>query len=344
MALEIHRPETDLIGLDPAGDDWEPTTVHTHYFGFQVPEAGIGGFLYIRYQPYFPLSQGSVIIHQGLDNTAHLDLAFLDWRLTMPYPEVDGRTVTTANGFRLEILEPGARFRTSYRAADGACSFDLRHEAVTPLVARGAVIPGENLHTGHEPGGSEQFMHCTGELVLHGERYDVDCHMPRDRSWRQSRTDERGGRHDPPVAWTPFYFPDRRLAFNQVGFESPDTDPVWAPELAIPEGAPGHHFAWVCVDGELRELTRVWRRVDELHPTVPAPLRQTIEATDDTGQEYRFTGEAVGLAAIPSWPNAGTWDSVVRWTDADGAVAYGPCQGIWYDRFARLMKRRRANG
>jgi hypothetical protein len=168
--------------------------------------------------------------------------------------------------------------------------------------------------------------------------------MPRDRSWRQSRTEQRGGRHDPPVAWTPIYFPDTRLAFNQVGFESPETEPVWAGALAIPPGAPEYHFAWICADGELREVTDVRRSVDELHPQLPAPLRQTIEARDDSGARYRFTGEAVALAAIPSWPNAGTYDSVVRWTDADGHLGYGPCQGIWYDGFARLMKMRRLAG
>jgi hypothetical protein len=249
--------------------------------------------------------------------------------------------ITTANGFRIEFLELGQRARTTYRSSDGATSFDLEHTAVTPLVARGAVIPGENLRAGDQPGGTEQFMCCVGELTLRGRRYDVDCYMPRDRSWWQSRTESRGGRHDPPVAWTPIYFPDTKLAFNQVGFESPDPKPLWADDLAPPQGAPGHHFAWVCVDGELRELTRVSRRVDQLHPMVPAPLRQRIEATDDRGTQYRFTGEALALASIPSWPNAGTWDSVMRWTDANGHVGYGPCQGIWYDAFARLAKRLR---
>jgi hypothetical protein len=94
MAFETHPPETDLIGTDPTGQQWEPHTVHTHYFGFQVPEAGIGGFTYIRYQPYFPLSQGNVIIFQGTDNAAHLDVAYLDWQMAMPYPRTEGNVIT----------------------------------------------------------------------------------------------------------------------------------------------------------------------------------------------------------------------------------------------------------
>jgi len=105
MALPTHPADTDLIGVEPGAGPWEPSTVHTHYFGFQIPEAAIGGFLYIRYQPFFPLSQGSVVIFEGLDNLTHLDAAFLDWQMAMPYPQVTGQAITTANGFRIDFLE-----------------------------------------------------------------------------------------------------------------------------------------------------------------------------------------------------------------------------------------------
>jgi hypothetical protein len=338
MAISTHQPETDLIGITPDGGPWEPSTVHTHYFGFQIPDAGIGAFLYIRYQPFFPLSQGSVAIFQGLSNVAQLDVEFVDWQMSMPYPQGDGSTIISANGLRIEFLELGRAMRTTYECPEADTSFDVTHTAITPLIARSAVIPGEDLRRSDEPGGSEQFMHCVGELRLRGRPYTVDCYMPRDRSWRQSRTEQRGGRHDPPVAWTPIYFPENGLAFNQVGFESPDTNPVWAGRLSIPAGAPEYHFAWLHVNGALREVTEVRRRVDELHPHIPAPLRQTIEARDHTGARHQFVGEAVALAAIPSWPNACAFDSVVRWTDAEGRIGHGPCQGIWYDAYARLMK------
>jgi hypothetical protein len=343
MPYTIHPPETDLIGTDPSGEGFEPQTVHTHYFGFQVPEAAIGVFTYIRYQPYFPLSQGSVIIFQGTDNISQLDIAYLDWEMAMPYPVTEGNTITTANGFRVEFLELGGKARISYASVDGSTSFDVIQTAITPLIARGAVIPGENLHASHEPGGSEQYMHVTGDLTLNGVAYDVDCFMPRDRSWRQSRTEARGGRHDPPIAWTPIYFPDTGLAFNQVGFEAPDSNPAWAGVLSIPPGMPTHHFAWVCQNNELREVTEVRRVVEELHPLVHAPLRQTIEARDEAGVDYRFSGEAVAIASIPSWPNAATYDSVIRWTDDQGHIGYGPGQGVWYHRFQHLMKDRRTH-
>jgi hypothetical protein len=271
-----------------------------------------------------------------------LDMAFSDYEMTMPYPELDGNVITTVNGYRIEFLELGRHARVSYSSKDGETRFEFEQVAVTPLVARGAVLPGENLVTELEPGGSEQFMHCTGELVLHGKRYEIDCHPPRDRSWSQSRTEQRGGRHDPPVAWTPMYFTDGDLAFNQVGFESPDSQPAWDGLLEIPQGAPTHHFAWISEKGQLRNVTHVRRNVIRQHPQLHLPLEQTIDAQDEDGNEYRFHGTALALTPIPSWPNAASYDSVVRWEDQNGRVGFGPCQGIWYDAYQHAMKQRTA--
>src|SRR5258705_8194181 len=85
MAIATQPPETDLILPLPAtGESWDPHTIHTHYFGFSVPEAALGAFLYVRYQPAFPLAQGGVCIFRGLDNVSPLDMEFLDYEITMP--------------------------------------------------------------------------------------------------------------------------------------------------------------------------------------------------------------------------------------------------------------------
>ena len=116
---------------------------------------------------------------------------------------------------------------------------------------------------------------------------------------------------------------------------------AWAGALSIPEGMPTHHFAWVCDRGELREVTEVRREVQELHPGIYAPMKQTISAKDDAGKRYRFTGESIAIASIPSWPNAATYDSVISWTDDRGRMGYGPGQGVWYDADQQVMKERR---
>jgi len=342
MAIATHPPETDLIlPLPAAGESWDPHTIHTHYFGLSVPHAALGAFLYVRYQPAFPLAQGGVCIFRGLDNVAPLDMEFLDYEITMPWPTIAANTITTANGLAIEFVEPGRKVRLRYQSADGATSFDLLQTAVTQLFARGHVMPGEAERgdPARAPGGSEQFMHCTGELVVRGERFAVDCHAARDRSWRQIRIEDQGAVKVPPVGWSPMYFGES-LSFNQISFEPLDTDPAWKGLYQVPADRPSHHYAWVRADGELRAITRVRRRVLDRHPALHAATRQEIEAEDETGRLYRFTGKAIAMAAIPAWPNVSFRDSVYRWENEDGRVAHSTYQEIWFDTYQRAMKKK----
>lgn len=311
-----------------------------------MPEADLGAFIYIRYQPAFPLCQGGVAIFRGLDNIQPLDMEFLDYQVTMPWPDAAGIRITTANGLTIDFVEPGRVAHLTYRSADGTTSFELEQSAVTPLIARGHVMPGEEAHSdaAQSPGGSEQFMHCTGELVVRGDRFSVDCYTPRDRSWRQVRSEPQGGATPvPPVGWSPMYFGDD-LIFNQISFEPLDTEPAWAGLFPVPADRPTHHFAWIITDGELREITRVRRNVLQYHPELYAALRQEIEATDGRGATYRFSGEAIAMATMPAWPNAGFRDSLYRWEDERGRVTHATYQEIWSDTYQRAMSNRRWPG
>jgi hypothetical protein len=346
MSVSIRSPETDLIlPLPLAGEQWDPHTIHTHYFGFSVPEAEIGAFIYIRYQPAFGLSQGGVCIFRGLDNIQPQDMEFCDYEITMPWPKIDGRSITTANGLRVEFVEPGVRANVHYESQDGAVAFALEQVAVTPLLARGNIFPGEDERSdpAAQPGGSEQMMHCTGELELRGERFAIDCYAPRDRSWRQVRVEARNSVALPPHGWTPMHF-GSDLVFNQVGIESIDTDPAWAKIYDFPATKPASFFGWVVRDGEVREVTRVRRRVLEYHPNLYAALRQELEAEDESGQVYRFNGEAIAMATIPAWPNTTFRDSVYRWESEDGRVTHATYQEIWWEDYQRTMHARARNG
>jgi hypothetical protein len=340
VPLLTHPPETDLWLPRPSGGEtWDPHTIHTHYFGLCVPEAEIGAFVYVRAQPVFGLCSGGVCVFRGLDNRFPLGIEHLDWTVTMPYPDIAEGALTTANGLRIEFLEPGREVHLTYTSPDGSTAIDVTQTAVTPLLVRGHVMPGEDRDTdpAQKPGGSEQFMHCVGELTVNGERFAVDCHPIRDRSWRQVRS-EREVDH-PPVAWSPMRFGDD-LLFNQVGFESPDTGPMWKGLFDVPPGAQTFHFGWISVAGEIRSLTRVRRDVVRYHPELFAALEQQIEAEDETGATWRFNGRAIAMAHLPSWPNNFFIDSVYRWEDGSGRVSHCTYQEAWYRRFHRAMTRR----
>jgi hypothetical protein len=342
MSQVIHSGETDLILPRPGpGEQMHPYTVHTHYFGFTVPEAGIGAYVYARYMPAFGLSQGGPTIFRGMDNVSLLDAEYHDYRTTMPWPEVDGNRISFDSGYQIEFPVPGELARLRYRSPDGAVSFDLEQRAVTPLVARGHIVPGEDDHhddPSRQHGGSEQFMHCTGELRLRGEVFDVDCHAVRDRSWNQVRTEDPGGaQKSPPVGWSPAYFGED-LAFNVTSIEAPDTDPAYKGLYDVPEGAPTSYYRWLVRDGEMVEIATVRRNVLEYHPVLNSAIRQELEFVDVTGRTYRFEGEAVSVTPMHSWPNIAFTDSVHRWQDESGRTAYCTYQEIWWDSYQRRMK------
>ncbi len=341
MSLTTHPAESDLLlPLPGAGDDWDPHTIHTHYFGFSVPEAQLGAFLYIRYQPAFPLCQGGVVLFRGLDNVGIIDVDHLNYEMTMPWPAIEGNRITTANGLSIEFLEPGRVARITYDSGDGT-TIDVTQTAVTPLLARGHVMPGEDLHhgAGTAPGGSEQFMHCVGSLTLDGETFGVDCFAPRDRSWRQVRKETRGTVPVPPVGWSPMYFGED-LIFNQISYEAPDTDPAYTGVYDVPADRPTHHFAWLQQGEVTKAITRIRRNVTEYHPQLFMAVRQEIEAEDEDGTVHRFSGEAIAAATLPAWPNVSFHDSVYRWEDEHGRVAHATYQEIWFDRYQRAMKAR----
>jgi hypothetical protein len=341
MNDKIAAPETDLyVPLPGEGESWSPHTTHTHYFGFCVPEAAIGVFLYIRYMPHWPQCHGGVLVFQGTDNVLQTDLAFQDYQITMPWPEIDGNTFTTPNGLRFHFLEPGRRALITYASPDGDCSFEVEANAVTPLVARTHVTPGEASHTGSHSGGTEQLMHMTGTLVLRGRRHDVDCHYVRDRSWRQIRLERRDAHVHPPIIWTPMYF-GQDFGLNQTGFESPDSDPLWAEAFDMPADAPTHHTGWVCRNGEVRHLKHVPVAVTESHPLLSIPLRIRLEIEDEVGDQYAATGEAIAITPMIMWPNVSCYDSVFRWEDGKGRVTHNTVQGLWSERAGHALKAKR---
>ncbi|MGQ0631015.1 MAG: DUF7064 domain-containing protein [Sporichthyaceae bacterium] len=343
MTVATQPGSTDLLlpSADP-GCSLDPYAVHTYYFGVSVPDAGIGVFVYLRAQPGFPLCQGGLVAFRGLDNTVLLDAEYHDYRATMPWPEITdtatGRVFTTVNGLVITVLEPGHLFRVQYRSPDGETVLDVEQRAISPLVARGHIVPGEEDHHGsttHTPGGIEQFMHASGRLVLRGQEYPVDCLAVRDRSWNQIRTEPPGGaKRTPPIGWTPISFGED-FALNVTSVEHPDTNPAWLGTCELAPGAPLHYSGWLSVKGELRAVASVRRDVTDYHPSQFAALKQRVEIVDDAGEVHRFTGEAIAMAPMHSWPNIAFHDSVYRWTDEHGRSTHCTYQEIWYDDYQR---------
>lgn len=343
----VQPPESDMWLPRPSpGETWDTAMVSTHYHGIHIPEERIGAYIYSLNRPAFGCNQGGVLIFRGDQAIDPLDMEYMDYGMTMAWPVVEGNSLTTENGLKIEFLELGRVVRLTYVSADEQTRFDLRGEAVTPLIARGHIIPGEDVETNPamRPGGSEQMMHMTGELVLHGTSYRVDCYNPRDRSWGQVRTEQMRRRHAlptlPPVGWTPMYFgPD--LILNTAGYVSPSTNPNWSGLYDVDPDAPSHYFAWMIVDGESVDVARVVRTAHEMHPDLYSVARQQVDIELVDGRMFTFHGETTSMTNGFAWPNCAIRIGTSHWVSSDGRECDNTYQEQWFDHFYQKEMNRR---
>jgi hypothetical protein len=341
MAIETAPPEYDLwIPAPEEGETWDPHTTHTHYFSFSIPDAKIGSFIYASYKPGTHSMHGGIFIWQGHDNNEPMEMDHHDYQIQMGWPTIEGNTVTIENGMRFEFLTPGEEVRVTYSSKDGATTLDCVQRAVTPYIARAHIVPHEALLSGHTtpPGGCEQIMHCVGELVLNGERHDIDCYAFRDRSWGQLRIEEQ--RPSPPLSCTPMYFGED-LALNQVSYEPLHSNPMYKGLYDVDPECPIHMVGWAVVSGELMPITRVDRNVLDYHPQLLMAMKQTVEIEVETGQVFHFTGESICETAVDSWPNCTLRSGVHRWEDEQGRVTYDTYQEQYFDAHYQQHARRR---
>jgi hypothetical protein len=345
VPIGTQPPESDLwLPLPEPGDSWDLHTRHTHYFGFSVAEAELGGFIYIHYKPTLGVSAGGVYVFRGTDNVCPLDMEYVDYYVTQPWPQVSGQTIKTAAGLEIDFVEPGTKARVAYSSGDGRCDFEMIQTAISPLLVRGHIMPGEEQHhddPAREPGGSEQFMRVEGEISLNGETWTMDPYAIRDRSWSQVRGERRGGVGVPPMGWTPMCF-DGELMLNQNGWEAPDGNPSWRGLYDVPADAPTHNWGWIFeAGGAPKRITRVRREVQEFHPRLHAATRCTMEVEDEDATVRGFTGRAYAMSVMPAWPNVAGSIGVYRWEDEQGRTSDQTYQEVSFDRYFREMTRRR---
>lgn len=334
-------PEMDLIFPEPVpGESWDPHTIHTHYFGFNIPEHVIGVFIYLRAQPYFRTCLAGVSVFKGMDNLRPLDCEHNNIINTVPWPTVEGNVIHIANGMTFDFIEPGNKVRVLYNSKDGETRIDVTQTGLHPMLPRGYVMPGEEKNTDpkQNPTGLEQLMRCDGTLTMNGRTYKVNCNAARDRSIRQVRTEDEIV--SPPFGWSPISFgPD--FCFNQAGFEDPGENPAWLSIFPWPKNKPTTTFAWlVRGKGDVRNVTRVKRKVLAYHPVLGSAIRQEMEVEDDKGEIYKLKGQAIAVAQLPAWPNAMFVDSVYRWTDEKGRETHNTYQEAWYHKYWRFWRSR----
>jgi hypothetical protein len=126
--LEVTAAEAadDYLHTELCREVGKHTCAETQFFGFSIPEHQIHGINYIRQHPNMGHMLGGALVFQGVKRQ-FLASEIADYRLFMTDDALDGdlHSVTLENSYHTEIIEPMARFRTSYLDAPRKNSFDI---------------------------------------------------------------------------------------------------------------------------------------------------------------------------------------------------------------------------
>ena len=272
----------------------------------------------------------------------HSTSTILDYEMTMPWPR-DRRQhdhdrqraadrVRRARPRRARITlrqrRRADRRSTSPRPRSPRCS-----PAATSCPARRTTTTTRRA----SPAAASSSCTAPATLVLDGERYDVDCYAPRDRSWRQVRKETRGGGAGPAgrlvadvLRRRPDLQPDQlRGAGHRPGVER---------RLRRARRTARRTTSRGCSTGdETKQITRVRRNVLEYHPQT---LRGAAPGDRGRGRGRRGStasrGEAIATARAPGVAERrpSTTASTAGRTSRAGST-HSTYQEVWFDRYQR---------
>jgi hypothetical protein len=284
---ELHEPR--------AGD---PTWAETAWFAAQVPERGLGIWTYPLFRTNLGVMSCAVYVWgPGARDLFQQPYYRQYWHLPIP----DGIRLSDFqldNGLAYRRLEPLRSYEIRYADGD-ALSLDLRFDAIHPAHELG--IRGDHGHL-------DQLGRVTGEMVLAGERIEIDCIEMRDRTWSPRR--ERREH-----TWLSYSYgaADDRNAFHCAA----RVDRELRPSLL---------GGFTLRDGTMRELRDGVRTTER--DADGRPVRVRVRYTDATGAEVEVVGDVVSQLTMHTSPYL-VFVSQMRWQLPDGRIAWGEDQDTW---------------
>lgn len=300
--------------LHPLGDDdmW----FESYWFAFYVPEQLLTVYIYPWFRPNLGVFGGGVL---AWDDKGTLPWSILHhdytWsgRFAGEASMIDGDVIATPQGVRIHCLAPAERYRITYDHPDFA--FDVTYEATGPASHTAAATAEQDIFKGH----IDQPGRYRGWVRSGSDRFDVDCHCVRDRSW--------GPRRDDALNMHIGYYhatASDQDAFLLVGHEAGAHDSfAFLSGYLIRDG----------VHAPLVEGKAVIQRGGDL-----APKSCHIEARDSLGRALRADGRGLAAVALQQQPGMFNWSSLAQWRFSD-VEAYGELQDTWHpDKYRQFVR------
>ena len=314
-ALGVARVEDDLLHPEQNAAVADSSATETQYFGFSVGDEQIHGIGYLWHHPKLKTLTGGIYVWRGIKpSLIYSELVDVRTHMSDAALANDLHEYRLDNGYGVRVVEPLKRHHLTYEDPARQQRVDLHFEALQP-----PVMFGDGKHF-------EQPMKVTGELVLRGKRYEVNCYNLRDRSWGKPRQETH--QPFPPYSWVSAVF-SPTFALNVGVFDQAENNRELTGAFALPKErtlAGG----WLQRDGKLARLVKVDKRVVRT-PEMVWPERIELDLVDELGRTVQLRGQ---MHAANSWPLGGNINftiCLIRW-ECEGEVTWGDCQeGIWTD-------------
>jgi hypothetical protein len=312
-----------------ARDD-DPYWNESGWFAFNVPHRSLDGYLYFYHRPNLGYTIGGVALWDPSGDRAW---NCLHYDFGDPYPmaaDSDMFDFELPNGLAVHMVKEMRQFefRYGYRQAHGLyentdCKLDLQWEAVQPVMDIGLADGQEEWGPGHY----EQPGHMTGQLVLAGEKIEIDCLAHRDRSWGRRRMTSN------PRACMPWGIANADTAFQlqAIAAALAADDDGLGPDRVI--------NGWYLKDG-------IYGRIDSGQRSIVdrgeegRPLRAQIAATDHLGRKLEIEGVSKAALLWHGYTHMFQWWSLFEWRQGD-TVFNGEDVDFWPLQQARKYIRNR---
>lgn len=303
----LHPEENRLVTSDSATE--------TQYFGFSIPEERIHAIGYLWHHPNLKTLSGGIFVWRGIKpNNVYSELSDVRTFMSDAALKGDLHEYRMDNGYGVKVVEPLKRHHLTYSDPSRNNHVDLHYAAVMQ-----PVMFGDGKHF-------EQPVKVTGELILRGTRYEVDCYSVRDRSWGRARPEDNIPM--PPYSWlTGVFGPD--FAFNCGVFDQAGGNPDLKPPFVLPleKTLAG---GWVNRAGRLGRIVKVTKRVVRA-PITHLPMQLDFVVVDEFDRSMEIRGTLLAANCWQVWSNIHFVICLMRW-ECEGLVAYGDCQeAFWND-------------
>lgn len=240
------------------------------------------------------------------------------WHMPIPEEITGPCDFLLPNSLRYKVIKPLMNYRIDFEDEEFSAnlSFEALHEP-HPL--------GVTEEVGH----LDQFCRVRGEVMLHGERIEVDDVGMRDRTWgprREHRQMTRlgysyGARLEDGDVAAAFHASSRMISSDESRFMT----------------------GFLLERGRKTDLSNVARTVHRDFRGRPVAIDLALTSQDGTVRQV--TGAVQGQMTLFTSPYI-VWISSVRWTLPDGSVVVGEDQDTWSPgrlrRFLRTRHRRQS--